>query len=64
MDWFLYDNGLRYERVKGEPQTSTIIQLSMQSSHLLEDLKSMLHLLWEYSGFNIAQTTELGDTVF
>ena len=38
-------------------------KLSMQSSHLLEDLKSMLHLLWEYSGFNIAQTTELGDTV-
>ena len=36
--------------------------LLMQSSHIMEVLKSMLHPLQEYSGLYIAEITELGDT--
>ena len=47
MDWFLYENSLRHERVKGTGATSVKIAAEMKKCSRLKEI-SIFNVLWNF----------------
>ena len=49
MDWFLYDNGLRHERVKETKRLKSLIEESIAELYLEPKRASTMKLFCEYT---------------